>query len=203
MHPNAGGFIAIARPGLYNPGMGKDRFEYDNLVFKGRVAEFHRVGVRMPDGRVVQRDFVHYSGAAVILPVLGDGSIVMIRNYRFAVEEPLLELPAGMIDGQELPEATAARELIEETGYTAGRIEPLGSFFTGPGTTDERMYAYLASDLQAGSQRLEAYEQIRVEAHPAEEVRRMVADGTIHDAKTIAALALYWLKRGRSGEESP
>jgi ADP-ribose pyrophosphatase len=176
--------------------MSQGRFEYDNLIFKGRVAEFHRVGVRMPDGRVVQRDFVHYNGAAVILPVLADGSIVMIRNYRFAVEEHLLELPAGMIDGPEAPEAAAGRELIEETGYTAGRIELLGTFFTGPGTTDERMYAFVATDLQAGSQHLEVYEQIKVEAHGADEVRRMTADGTIHDGKTIAALALYWLKQG-------
>jgi ADP-ribose pyrophosphatase len=175
--------------------MSPGRFEHDNLIFKGRVAEFHRVGVRMPDGRVIERDFVHYNGAAVILPVLADGSIVMIRNYRFAVEEHLLELPAGMIDGAEGPQAAAGRELIEETGYTAGRIEPLGWFYTGPGTTDEKMHAFLATDLQPGSQHLEVYEQIKVEAFPPADVRRMVADGTIHDGKTIAALALYWLKR--------
>jgi ADP-ribose pyrophosphatase len=176
--------------------MSQDRFAYDNLILKGRVAEFHRVGVRMPDGRVEQRDFVHFNGAAVILPVRADGSIVMIRNYRFAVEEHLLELPAGMIDGAEPPESAARRELAEETGFAAGRIEPLGTFFTGPGITDERMHAFLATDLQAGSQHLETYEEIRVETMGAGEVRRQVADGTIHDAKTIATLALYWLKRG-------
>ncbi|HUT56314.1 MAG TPA: NUDIX hydrolase [Phycisphaerae bacterium] len=174
--------------------MGDRRFEFDKLIHKGRVAELHSVGVRMPDGTVVQRDYVHYGGAAVVLPILEDGSVVMIRNYRFAVEEHLLELPAGMMDGDEEPRAAAARELAEETGYTAGRIEPLGEFYTGPGTTDERMYAFLATELTKGRQNLEQHEQIQVEVHAADEVRRMVADGAIHDGKTIAALGLYWLR---------
>jgi ADP-ribose pyrophosphatase len=174
------------------------RFEYDRLIFKGRVAEFHSVGVRMPDGRVVQRDFIHYGGATVVLPVLADGSIVLIRNRRFAVEEDLLELPAGMLDGPEAPQAAAARELAEETGFVAGRIEPLGVFFTGPGTTDERMHAFVATDLSPGPQRLEPYEEIRVQTFSAQEVRRMIADGTIHDGKTLAAMALYWLRLGEA-----
>ena len=176
--------------------MGDSRFEFDKLIHKGKVAELHSVGVRMPDGEVVQRDFVHYGGAAVVLPIMDDGSVVMIRNYRFAVAENLLELPAGMMDGDEEPRATAARELAEETGFTAGRLEPLGEFYTGPGTTDERMFAFLATELTKGRQSLEPHEQIRVEVHAADEVRRMVADGTIHDGKSIAALALYWLRTG-------
>lgn len=170
-----------------------ERFVTDELVYRGRVAEVHKVGVRMPDGRVVTRDFVHYGGAVIILPVLADGSIALIRNYRFAVEETLYELPAGMLEAGEDPAAGAARELTEETGYTAGRLVELGRFFTGPGTCDERMHAFLATDLTAGPQALEVYEQIEPEVRPAGEVRAMVRDGRIHDAKTIAALALYWL----------
>ena len=182
-------------PGAYNRGMTQDRFAFDKLLYKGRVAELHSVGVRMADGRVVQRDFVHYNGATLVLPVLADGSIVMIRNRRFAVNEDLLELPAGMLDGPEAPESAARRELTEETGYTAGRIEPLGPFYTGPGSTDENMYVFLATELQAGPQHLEAYEEIRVLIYPQAEVRRMILDGTIHDGKTIAALAMYWLRQ--------
>jgi ADP-ribose pyrophosphatase len=170
-----------------------ERFVTDKLVYKGRVAEVHNVGVRMPDGRVVQRDFVHYGGAVVILPILADGSIALIRNYRFAVEETLWELPAGMLDAGEAPAIGAVRELAEETGYVAGRLVEMGRFFTGPGSCDERMHAFLATDLTAGPQDLEVYEQIQVEPRPAAEVRAMVRDGRIHDAKTIAALALYWL----------
>jgi ADP-ribose pyrophosphatase len=177
--------------------MSHKRFEYDELVFKGRVAEVHRVGVKMPDGRVVQRDYLIYNGAAVILPILDDGSIVLIRNWRFAVEEMLYELPAGMLEPGEDPAVGAARELTEETGYTAGRLEKLGEFFTGPGTCNERMHAYLATGLTPGKQRLESYEQIEVEVVSDAQARAMVADGRIHDGKTIAALGLWWLRKSR------
>jgi len=171
-----------------------ERFEYDELVFDGRVAEVHRVGLRMPDGRLVPRDLIRYPGAAVILPVLPDGSIVLIRNYRFVIDETLYELPAGMLEPGEAPERCAARELTEETGYTAGTLEKLSQFFTGPGTCDEVMHAFLATELTDGPQKLEAYERIEVEVCPDAEVRAMVADGRIHDGKTIAALGLYWLR---------
>ena len=172
-----------------------DRFIYDNLIFAGKIAEVHDVGIRMPDGKVVQRDFIHYKGAAVILPVLDDGAIVLIRNYRFAVEEHLWELPAGILEDAEDPADCAARELTEETGYTARSIEKLGEFYPGPGTNDERMHSFLASGLTDGEQNLEEYEQITVDVFPAAKVRQMVCDGTIHDGKTIATLAMYWLKK--------
>ncbi len=170
------------------------RIENRELVYEGAVTTGYRVDLRMPDGHLVRRDLIHFSGAAVVLPVLDDGSIVLIRNYRFAVDEHLLELPAGMLDADEEPGLCAARELAEETGYLAGRVEKLGAFFSGPGTTDENMHAYLATKLTAGDQNLETYERITVEVYPEGLVRRMVADGEIHDAKTIAALGLYWLR---------
>ena len=173
------------------------KFETNELIFKGRVAEMHRVKVRMPDGKLVDREFVHFSGASVILPVLADGSIVLIRNYRFAVDEHLYELPAGILENDEDPACCAARELTEETGYVAGTLEDMGMFYPGPGVTDERMFAFLATDLTAGRQNLEQYEQIIVEVHSDSDVRQMVLDGTIHDGKTIAALSLYWLRAGR------
>jgi len=174
-----------------------DRFEHSELVFDGAIARAYRVGLKMDDGKVVERDFFRYPGAAVILPVLDDGSIVLIRNYRFAVDEHLYELPAGMLEPGEDPHVCAGRELIEETGYTAAKIEKITEFYTGPGTTDEMMYCYLATELTAGQQDLEIYERISVETHSDEAVRRMVADGTIHDAKTIATLGVYWLGEGR------
>jgi len=172
-----------------------DRFDYDELVYDGRIAQVHKVGLRMPDGEVVQRDLIRYPGAAVVLPILADGAIVMIRNYRFAVDEELLELPAGLLERGEAPAACAARELTEETGYRAGKIAKLGWFYPGPGTNDELMHSFLATDLSLGKQNLEAYEQIEVEVFEETEVRQMVADGRIHDGKTIATLALYWLKK--------
>jgi len=173
-----------------------ERFEYDELVYDGKVTKVHRVGLRTGDGEVVQRDLVCYGGAVVVLPVLPDGSIVLIRNYRFAVDERLWELPAGMLEEGEPPAACAARELAEETGYTAGSIRELGAFYTGPGTTDENMHAFLATELVAGRQNLERHEEITVQVLPAATVRDMVLSGEIHDGKTIATLALHWLGTG-------
>ena len=172
-----------------------ERFEYDELVFDGLIAKVHKVGLRMADGHVAQRDFIHYPGAAVVLPILDDGSIVLIRNRRFAVDEELYELPAGILEDAEAPQLCAARELTEETGYTAGRMVALGGFYSTPGTSDEYLHAFLALDLTDGKQALEGYEQITVEVFCEDEVRRMVSDGRIKDAKSIAALALYWLKK--------
>jgi len=174
----------------------RDRFVSDELVFDGMLAKAHRVRLEMPDGHVVQRDLIRYPGAVVILPVLADGSIVLIRNYRFAVGQTLYELPAGCLEEGEEPKACAARELGEETGYTAGRIEKLAAFYTGPGTSDEIMHAFLAVDLTDGEQHLERYEEITVEVHPESQVRKMIADGRVIDAKTLACLALYWVKVG-------
>ncbi len=170
------------------------RFEYNELVFDGMIAKAYKVGVKMDDGKIVQRDFLHYAGAAVVLGVLDDGRIIMIRNYRFTVDEHLYELPAGMLEDGEEPIDCAARELTEETGYKAGKVAPLCEFYSGPGTTDEKMHCFLATELVPGRQNLETYERITVEAIGDDTVRRMVADGTIHDAKTIAALGVYWLR---------
>jgi ADP-ribose pyrophosphatase len=174
-----------------------DRIVNDEIVHSGPVAEVHAVQLRMPDGQVVGRDLIHYSGAAVILPLLEDGSMVFVRNYRFALDEYLLELPAGMLEPGEPPLRCAHRELAEETGYAAAEMTRLGSYCSAPGTSDEVLHAFLATDLTAGEPDPEGHEQISVEQHGAEDVRAMILDGRIHDAKTIAALCLYWLGRGQ------
>lgn len=167
----------------------------DELIFKGRVLELRRVVLQADDGEQIQRELVHYNGAAVILPVLADGRIVLIRNYRFAAGEWLWELPAGNLSPGEDPAEAAGRELVEETGYRAGRLTRLGEFLAAPGSSDERLYSFLATELEAGPQQLEPHEQIVVEARSDSEVRGMVVRGEIHDAKTIATLAQYWLQR--------
>ncbi|MGA2265607.1 MAG: NUDIX hydrolase [Phycisphaerae bacterium] len=172
----------------------KKRFDRDEVVFRGPIVEVHKVHQTMHDGKLVQRDFIHYPGASIVLPVLADGRIVLIRNWRFAVEETLHELPAGTLEKGEDPAVCAARELTEETGYTAGQLHKLGGFYTGPGVSDEFIHAYLATDLTDGHQNLDHYEEITVEVHPDAEVRRMVVEGAIRDAKTIATLTLYWLR---------
>lgn len=174
-----------------------DRIEQRELVYDGSVTRGYLVSLRMPDGHLVWRDLIHFSGAVVVLPVLDNGDIVLIRNYRFAVDEVLWELPAGGLGAGEDPAAAAVRELAEETGYTAARIEKLGEFYSSPGATDEKLHAFLAAGLVGGEQNLELYEEISVEVCTERAVRRMIANGTIRDAKTIATLSLYRLGRER------
>lgn len=162
------------------------------ITHEGPVFRVERREYAPPGGRAFVRDIVRHPGAVTILPVLDDGGIVFVRNYRVAVDAPLLELPAGKLERGEDPKEAAGRELEEETGYRAAAIVPLGQFFTTPGFSDERMHAFLATGLTHVGQRLEPGEEITVETVPSVEVWPMIRDGAIRDGKTIAALALWF-----------
>ena len=151
-----------------------------------------RLRFEAPDGGEIVRDIIEHPGAAVILPLLDDGRIILIRNVRQTVGKVLWELPAGTLESGEAPEACAAREVEEETGYRAGTINPLTAFFASPGILNERMFGFLATDLEPTSQSLDSDEQIEVFPIPQWQVRDMLKDGHIEDAKTIALL-LYWM----------
>ena len=146
----------------------------------------------------VRREVVVHPGAVLIVPLLSPTELVMIRNYRFCVGEELLELPAGTLEPGEPPIGCAARELEEETGYRAARIEPLCEFYTSPGFTDERMYVFVATDLTATRQQLDPTEQIRVETMPLEDALTATTDGRIVDGKTIAALHVHHHRKART-----
>lgn len=152
-------------------------------------------------GRTVRRDVVRHPGAVLVVPELAGDRLVLVRNVRVAVQARLWELPAGTLEPPEPPEQAAARELTEETGYKAGRIEPLGRFYTTPGMTDELMHVYVASDLVEVGQRLEPGEDIEVGILDAAAALAMIDDGTIRDGKTIAGL-LMWQRRRAAAEGS-
>lgn len=167
------------------------------LVHRSYLFEVQRLTLQLPDGKQMDRDLIHHRGAALVLPVLMDGSIVMIRNYRYAAAGYLWELPCGTLEEGEEIAVCAARELAEESGYTAGRIEKLGEFYSCPGYSDEVIHAFLATDLTKGEQNLEGYEDITVEVLLDAEVRRMAAADEIHDGKTLATLGVYWAKTNK------
>lgn len=162
--------------------------------------EFATVG----DSRAatVVRDVVRHPGAVAVVPVLDGDRIVLVRNHRVAVDEWLYELCAGKLERGEEPAAAAARELEEETGYSAGRIEPLGRFYTSPGFADELMHVFEATDLTEVPRRLEPGERIEVEVRTLAEVLDMVGDGRIRDGKTIAGLMLWLRRRKAAAPES-
>jgi ADP-ribose pyrophosphatase len=142
----------------------------------------------------VVREIVVHPGAVVVLPILGGERIVMIRQLRHAVDAELWELPAGTREPGESPLVTARRELIEETGYRAGAIEPFAEFYTSPGVMTERMHAFIATDLSEVGQRLEGHETIEVEVVRVADARDMVRRGEIHDGKTLAVLGMYLVR---------
>lgn len=167
------------------------------MVHTGKICRVHRIGLQMDTGEVVPRDLIEFDDAVVVVPVLSDGSVVLIRNERFAVGEELYEFPAGKIDDDEAPETCAARELIEETGYTAGRLEKLGGFYSCPGAVTEYLHAFAATELIEGVQALEKHERIEVELVAPGRIDDMIRTGLLHDAKSISAWAMWRLMESK------
>ena len=166
------------------------------VVYNGRKIRIEQRDVRVRDGAVHAHDLVVHPGAAVILPILDDGRALLIRNYRFAVEGELLELPAGTIDGTEPAIECARRELVEETGYSAAEMTPLVSFYSSPGFCNEVLHAFLATGLSAGETALEPGERIDPAPMELDEALAAIEEGRIRDGKTIATL-LYFDKFAR------
>ena len=158
-------------------------------VFSGRVFDVTVDTVREGDKTYV-REIVHHPGSAVIIPVYNDGTVALVRQYRHPAVRYLLELPAGTLNDKERPEEGAARELEEELGVVAGKLEKLCEFFVSPGFCEEKMWLYLATDLTETAQRLDEDEAIEVVRLPIERALQMITDGEIEDAKTIIGLML-------------
>jgi ADP-ribose pyrophosphatase len=158
-------------------------------IFQGRVFDVTVDTVREGEQTYI-REIVHHPGSAVILPVFDDDTIALVKQYRHPAVKYLLELPAGTLNDRERPEVGAARELEEELGLVAGRLEKLCEFFISPGFLSEKMWLYLATDLKETQQRLEDDEAIEIVKLPIERALHMITDNEIEDAKTIIGLLL-------------
>ena len=165
--------------------------ESSEILLRARRFTVVRRRRSLPDGRVVEQESIEHPGAVTILPILEDGAVCLIRNYRMAVGQWLVELPAGTLEPDEDPAVTARRELQEETGYTCTRLRKLHEFFVSPGILHERMHLYLATGLTAGDSDLQPGEQIQPHVVPWQEALAMTRDGRIQDAKTLIALLYY------------
>jgi len=165
-------------------------------VYTGRVVSLDVDTVRFPDGSTGEMEMIHHPGAAAVLPVLsmpadGDPQVLLIHQYRYAADGPVWEVPAGRLDPGEDPADCARRELLEEAGVTAGRVERLTTIYTTPGFTDETIHLFAAFDLEAGAHQREPDEFIDVVALPLSRVLGMIRDGEIVDGKTLATVLFF------------
>jgi ADP-ribose pyrophosphatase len=159
-------------------------------VYRGRRIVVLRDRVRYPDGAEREYDVVQHPGAVTMVPVDGEGNIWLVEQYRYAIKDTLLELPAGTLEPHEAPEVSAIRELREEIGVTADSLKKIGELYLAPGYSSEFMHIYLATDLREAPLEKDVGEFIEVVKIPADEVYQMIVEDKIRDGKTIAGLAL-------------
>ena len=179
--------------GVIGSGMSEFREERtvdSRVAFQGRHINVRVDTVRLANGRLTTREIVDGSNSVCIVPVDDRGNVFMVRQYRKAIERHILEVPAGAMDDGEEPEAAARRELREETGFGAEKLEFLSFFWTTPGYCTEGMYAYLATGLSLGDIAPDEDENIEVVKVALKEVPSMIASGDIVDCKSIASLML-------------
>ena len=169
-------------------------------IYSGKVVDLFVDTVRLPSGRNVIREVVHHPGGVVALPVLDDGKLLLIRQFRYPLQSYILEFPAGKLDSGQSPLDTMKRELEEETGCEAKVLRYEFSFHTSPGFCDEIIHFFIASGLTCTAQRLEEGEHITLERYTLEECLQMIRTGEIADGKTI--LGLLWYRNQIANPES-
>ena len=169
-----------------------------NLVAKGVIIDYYQDTMQIPNGNVAKWDLIDHKGAAAVVAVREDGKLLMVRQYRNALERETIELPAGGLNSRQEPTADAAmRELEEETGYTCDKVELLNSIYTTVAFCNEKIDIYLAKDLKPGKQHLDEDEFIHVEAYTVEELKEMILQCKIQDSKTICGILTYAQKYGK------
>jgi ADP-ribose pyrophosphatase len=161
------------------------------IVYRGKKIQVALETTTAADGQPLTRDLIIHPGAVAILPLVDAEHVCLLRNRRPNVGDTLIEIPAGTLEPDELPEQAGPRELAEETGYQAGRWRKLAEFFPSPGVLSEKTHLYVAEDLTAGAMRLERDEDLEPFVVPWNEAVGWALDGTIRDAKTLVAVLLW------------
>ncbi len=162
------------------------------LIKKGSIIEYYQDTMQIPNGNTVKWDFIKHNGAAAVVPVDNQGRLIMVRQYRNALERYTLEVPAGGLNGSDEPTIEAARrELTEETGYRAEKLELLVSIYTTVAFCNEKIDIYVATGLTPGRQNLDEDEYVDVKAYSLDELVEKIYACEIQDSKTIAAILAY------------
>ena len=163
-------------------------------IYQGRIIDLSVETVTLPNGATAELELITHPGASAVVPMKDDETVIMIRQYRHAVGGYIYEIPAGKLDPGEDPRDCAIREVEEEIGYKVGTLEPLLSFFTTPGFTDEIIHIYLGKDLTPGTQNLGEDEVLEIIEMSLAKTIDLINDGTIKDGKTIIGLQAAYLK---------
>ncbi|MFM8552043.1 MAG: NUDIX domain-containing protein [Nitrospiraceae bacterium] len=164
-------------------------------IYTGRVVTLNLDTVTLPNGATVELETIRHPGAAAVVPLKDDGTVVLIRQFRHAAGGFIYEIPAGKLAPGEDPLLCAAREMEEEIGYRAGSLDLLASIFTAPGFADEVIHIYLGTDLSLSKQQLEHDEVLEIVEMPLENALAMIRDGVIRDGKTIVGLQSVYLRQ--------
>ncbi|MDY2700162.1 MAG: NUDIX hydrolase [Lachnospiraceae bacterium] len=163
-----------------------------DLIAHGAIIDYYQDTIRVPNGNIAKWDFIQHKGAAAVVPVDDEGRLIMVKQYRNALERYTLEIPAGGLQTAKEPTLDAAvRELEEETGYKAEHVELLISIYTTVAFCNEKIDIYLATGLTPGKQHLDEDEYVQVGAYTVEELTKMIFAGEIQDSKTVAAIMAY------------
>ncbi len=157
-------------------------------VYSGSFLTVNVDQVALPNGKRCELEMIRHPGAAAVVPVDAEGNAILVRQYRYATDGWLLEIPAGKLDPGEPPETCAIREVEEETGYRVGQLEPLGWIWTTPGFTDEKIWLFRGTSLVSRTQQLQGDELLEVVKLPLAEAVQAAADGRIQDGKSVCAL---------------
>ena len=163
-------------------------------IYKGKIIDLSVETVTLPNGATADLEVITHPGAAAVVPMKDDWTVVMVRQYRHAVGDFIYEIPAGKLHPGEDPKDCAAREVEEETGYKVNRLEPLLSFLTTPGFTNEIIHIFVGRELSQGTQNLGADEVLEIIEMPLDQAIARINDGAIQDAKTIIGLQAVCLR---------
>ena len=163
-------------------------------IYKGKIIDLSVETVTLPNGATADLEVISHPGAAAVVPMKDGRTVILVRQYRHAVGRFIYEIPAGKLHPGEDPRDCAAREVEEETGYKVGRLEPILSFLTTPGFTNEIIHIFLGAELSPGTQNLGTDEVLEIIEMPLDQAIEHIRDGGIQDAKTIIGLQAVWLK---------
>ena len=166
---------------------------FSEKIYKGELLDVRKDKVSLPDNEIGYREWINHPGASCCVPILPDNKIILVKQYRYAIKDESIEIPAGKIDSNEDPKECANRELIEETGFKSNKLTLLTSIYPAIGFANEKIWIYLAENLEKSNSKTDNDEFIEIISIDHNTAMKMIREGMIKDSKTI--IAIMWLDK--------